>query len=64
MLLKKTVDSLKNPDNIRRYFEASQRSSQGEVIQEEEVENGESPQHPLHIEINSGNFSPATALEK
>jgi hypothetical protein len=37
LLLKKTVDTLKNPENIRRYFEASQRSHvTNEVIEEEE----------------------------
>jgi hypothetical protein len=34
LLLKKTVETLKDPENIRRYFEASQRSHV-DVIEEE-----------------------------
>ena len=36
LLLKKTVETLKDPENIRRYFEASQKSYV-EVIEEEEM---------------------------
>ena len=35
LLLKKTVETLKDPDNMRRYFEASQQRSQGDIIEEE-----------------------------
>ena len=43
LLLKRTVESLKNPENIKRYFEASQRSNDSDVIEEEHNENVESP---------------------
>jgi hypothetical protein len=67
LMLKKTVETLKKPENIRRYYQASQRSN-GDIIEEEIDESpsritGEN--HPLQIEINSGKFSPAaTDLEK
>lgn len=32
LLLKRTVESLKNPENIKRYFEASQRSNYSDII--------------------------------
>jgi hypothetical protein len=35
LLLKKTVETLKDPDNMRRYFEASQQRSHGDIIEEE-----------------------------
>lgn len=72
LLLKKTVDSLKNPENIKKYFEASQKASDEIIV--EEHDNIDSPilqideitgnKAPKQIEINSGNFSPSTALDK
>jgi len=64
LLLKKTVDSLKNPEIIKRYYEASQKSD-SVIIEEEDADSSpKNTEQHLQIEINSGNFTPGTTMDK